>query len=138
MNNEAKKATDPADLERKILNPNIGKNEAEWWARERILALQKEVDKAERERTLCYACGKTLEEANERKEREAITAVDIDNSPRIACVRTRESRQQSHLNGAPTGSLPSPLYPGTIQGPTFFSDNPDHYNQHADAGKEQS
>lgn len=55
-----------------------------------------------------------------------------------AVVRTRESRRTEQLNGAPIGSLPSPLYPRTIQGPTFFSDNPDHYHQPAatDSGEE--
>lgn len=55
-----------------------------------------------------------------------------------AVVRTRESRKLEQRNGAPIGSLPSPLYPRTIQGPTFFSDNPDHYHQPAatDSGEE--
>ena len=171
---KAKKATDPADLERKILDPNISKNEAEWWARERILELEKQHDRdvatleswnvaitdlqqqltnANRRIEYLELCDSEatqqiteLKEANERKEHEAIYHGSIEmhsvdstgNGPRIACVRTRESRQQSYLNGAPTGSLPSPLYPRTVQGPTFFSDNPDHYQQHADAGKEQS
>lgn len=61
----------------------------------------------------------------------------VDNSW-IAVVRDRESRQQAALNGAPTGSLPSPLYPRTIQRPTFFSDNPDHYQQPATTDSEPS
>lgn len=40
MNFKASKATDPCDLEKRILDPNIAKNEAEWWARERILDLE--------------------------------------------------------------------------------------------------
>lgn len=40
MNFKASKATDPCDLEKRILDPNIAKNEAEWWARERILELE--------------------------------------------------------------------------------------------------
>jgi hypothetical protein len=35
-------------------------------------------------------------------------------------------RSRTYLNGAPTGSLPSPLYPRTIPSFQFFSDNPDH------------
>ena len=37
------KATDPCELERHILDPNIAKNEAMWWARERILELETKV-----------------------------------------------------------------------------------------------
>lgn len=40
MSFKASKTTDPCDLERQILDPNIAKNEAEWWARERILKLE--------------------------------------------------------------------------------------------------
>ena len=40
MSFKASKATDPCELERQILDPNIAKNEAEWWARERILDLE--------------------------------------------------------------------------------------------------
>jgi len=40
MSFKASKATDPCELERRILDPNIAKNEAEWWARERILDLE--------------------------------------------------------------------------------------------------
>jgi hypothetical protein len=40
MSFKASKTTDPCDLERQILDPNIAKNEAEWWARERILDLE--------------------------------------------------------------------------------------------------
>lgn len=40
MASKASKATNPCDLERRILDPNIAKNEAEWWARERILDLE--------------------------------------------------------------------------------------------------
>lgn len=40
MSFKASKATDPCELERQILDPNIAKNEAEWWARKRILDLE--------------------------------------------------------------------------------------------------
>lgn len=39
------RATDPNDLERQILDPNIAKTEAEWWAKRRIEELEREVDK---------------------------------------------------------------------------------------------
>lgn len=44
MNFKASKATDPCDLERQILDPNIAKNEAEWWARKRILDLEERLE----------------------------------------------------------------------------------------------
>lgn len=34
------KATDPCELERRILDPNIAKGEAEWWASRRIADLE--------------------------------------------------------------------------------------------------
>ena len=40
MSFKASKATDPCELERQILDPTIAKNEAEWWARKRILDLE--------------------------------------------------------------------------------------------------
>lgn len=50
------RATDPCDLERKILDPNIAKNEAEWWARERILELEAKIKLLE----ACIAANDTL------------------------------------------------------------------------------
>lgn len=44
---KACKATDPCDLEGQILDPNIVKNEAMWWARRRIIELEEEAKKAE-------------------------------------------------------------------------------------------
>ena len=42
------RATDPCELERKILDPNIAKNEAEWWARTRILELEQQLASREK------------------------------------------------------------------------------------------
>ena len=39
-----RKARDPNDLERHILDPNIAKSEAEWWAKSRIEELERERD----------------------------------------------------------------------------------------------
>jgi DNA gyrase/topoisomerase IV subunit A len=47
MNEKASKATDPCDLERQILDPNIAKNEAEWWAGRRIQELEEEAKRTE-------------------------------------------------------------------------------------------
>lgn len=40
MTDTGKPATDTCDLERQILDPNISKTEAEWWARNRIIELE--------------------------------------------------------------------------------------------------
>jgi hypothetical protein len=50
IDNMEKKATDPCELERKILDSNVAKNEAEWWARERIIDLEQQL--AEREKQI--------------------------------------------------------------------------------------
>ena len=40
MNKVPAKASDPNDLERHVLDPNIAKSEAEWWAKSRIEELE--------------------------------------------------------------------------------------------------
>ena len=48
MNKTPMKASDPNDLERRILDPNIAKSEAEWWAKSRIEELEREVERLNR------------------------------------------------------------------------------------------
>lgn len=55
INDITAKASDPNDLERKILDPNISKNEAEWWARERILRLEKQLAEAQADSSTAWA-----------------------------------------------------------------------------------
>lgn len=51
MSNKPFKSASPADLERQILDPNVAKNEREWWAAREI----------ERLRADCTVCGSDKE-----------------------------------------------------------------------------
>ena len=42
------KATDPCELERRIMDGSIAKNEAEWWAQHEIERLRGELEEAKR------------------------------------------------------------------------------------------
>lgn len=52
MNKTPMKASDPNDLERRILDPNIAKSEAEWWAKSRIEELEHEVAELKQQPTV--------------------------------------------------------------------------------------
>jgi len=56
-----KNSTAPCTLERKILDSNIPKNEAEWWARERILDLKQQLDNATKQVVLARDAVAALE-----------------------------------------------------------------------------
>lgn len=49
------KATDPCELERRIMDGSIAKNEAEWWAQHEIEQLRQRVQELEERR--CEICG---------------------------------------------------------------------------------
>jgi len=69
--NKAKKATDPCELERQVLDVHEPKTETEWWARDRILELEAQLAQAQFiiSSILDLIQGKNIKEEGEEDEK---------------------------------------------------------------------
>lgn len=83
------KATDPCELERRIMDGSIAKNEAEWWAQHEIEQLRQRVQELEERR--CEICGY----AALRQQRDGLLKA-LENC-RLLAARHRKEEWATHI-----------------------------------------